>query len=194
MTSHSPPRIGVLVDGISEGYSRSILRGAFEAAAGRDLGILLVPGGRLESNPEQSLTGANVAYLLPGRENVCGIVLLAGALLGERKPYDLNALRRSFASIPVVSIGLELPEVPAIGVDDAAAMSEVAQHVARAGARRIAFIAGPDGSQESAARFAGYKRGLESAGLDADLTLVRSGDFSEPSGRRAALDLLDSGR
>ncbi|MBB5790643.1 LacI family DNA-binding transcriptional regulator [Jiangella mangrovi] len=102
----------------------------------------------------------------------------------------VEALRR--AAVPVVVIGLLPDDVP---VDNVRADSRVGarlavEHLAEAGARRIAFIDGPLDTVPGRARYDGFRAGLEAAGLHGDDALVRFTDFQFEAGRRTALELL----
>ncbi|WP_203453946.1 LacI family DNA-binding transcriptional regulator [Jiangella aurantiaca] len=106
----------------------------------------------------------------------------------------VEALRQT--AVPVVVIGLLPDDVP---VDNVRADSRVGarlavEHLAEAGARRIAFIDGPLDTVPGRARYDGYRRGLASAGLAAadDQTdeLVRFTDFQFEAGRQTARELL----
>lgn len=103
----------------------------------------------------------------------------------------VEALRQT--AVPVVVIGLLPDDVP---VDNVRADSRVGarlavEHLAEAGARRIAFIDGPLDTVPGRARYDGYKRGLAAAGLvDGDDAIVRFADFQFDAGRQAARELL----
>lgn len=103
----------------------------------------------------------------------------------------VEALRQT--AVPVVVIGLLPDDVP---VDNVRADSRVGarlavEHLAEAGARRIAFIDGPLDTVPGRARYDGFRRGLAAVGrADETDELVRFTDFQFDAGRRAARELL----
>lgn len=77
-----------------------------------------------------------------------------------------------------------------VDVDNAGGARQAVAHLAAAGRRRIATIAGPQDMGVGVARLAGYREACAEAGLPVDNELVVSGDFSEPSGAAAMRQLL----
>ena len=56
--------------------------------------------------------------------------------------------------------------------------------------RRIAFVAGPEGSQEAQARNRGYLRAIADRGLESDPRYVVTGNFTREAGARAVTTLF----
>ena len=70
----------------------------------------------------------------------------------------------------------------------------VVEHlIVRHGARRIAYIAGPEPNSEAQARYRGYLAALGRHGLEPNDALVTRGDFSIPTGVTAMRELLGRG-
>jgi len=78
-----------------------------------------------------------------------------------------------------------------VGLDERRAATEMVEHLAALGHRRIGHIAGRAGHGARAWRLAGYRDGLRKAGMAYDETLVVDGDFTFDSGIAAARQLLD---
>jgi DNA-binding LacI/PurR family transcriptional regulator len=78
-----------------------------------------------------------------------------------------------------------------VDVDNAAGAVLAVAHLVRSGRRRVATIAGPLDMSAGVGRLEGYRRALADAGLRAEPDLVAYGDFSEPSGYAATVELLD---
>lgn len=93
--------------------------------------------------------------------------------------------------IPVSSIS---PKVrrrrTGVGMDETQAAVDVVTHLASLGHRRIAHIAGHPAHGATGWRLAGYREGLERAGLKFDPALVVPGEFSFESGVHGAQTLL----
>lgn len=98
----------------------------------------------------------------------------------------------SQTDIPVVLIDRKLRGVECdfVILDNKAAVIEAAQYLIGLGHRRIGFISGMVDSFPGRERLAGYRAALEEAGLPADDSLVRLGNFPDDGVRKAATELL----
>jgi len=77
-----------------------------------------------------------------------------------------------------------------IEVDNANSVAALVQHLWERGFERIAYVGGPETLKIQAERFAGYRAGLEQAGLAFDPDLVATGDLTSPEGYRQAKQIL----
>lgn len=93
---------------------------------------------------------------------------------------------------PVVLLnpGREVDECDTISVANAEGAADVVRHLLGLGHRRIAIIRGPVRNIDAEQRLQGYRTALSDAGIAADPVLELQGDFTEPSGYEAALELL----
>jgi LacI family transcriptional regulator len=78
-----------------------------------------------------------------------------------------------------------------VGVENVEATAALVTHLAQCGHTRIAFVSGRSGLSTTAERLAGYRLGLERAGLNYDRTLVRSGGSRIEPAYRAVGTLLE---
>lgn len=79
---------------------------------------------------------------------------------------------------------------PSVQLDNRAAARAMTDHLVRLGHRRIGLIKGPQRSPLTRDRVAGYRDALEAAGIGFEESLLCPGDFSLPSGHRAAGTLI----
>jgi LacI family transcriptional regulator len=99
-------------------------------------------------------------------------------------------LKLSLNSKPVVMVdhrGSAI-KLPAIDVDNYTGGRIATEHLLSLGHKRIGFISGL--FEASAARVRGYKEALVNAGIPFDQNLVVAGDFLQPSGFNATIELL----
>ena len=99
-------------------------------------------------------------------------------------------------NIPVVLINrsTEEAQVPYVIADDFGGISQVVDHLAGLGHRKIAHVAGPQTMSTGARRYQGFIAGLRKNNLELHDDLVVSCDaFTEAEGRRAASKLIATG-
>ncbi|MCF6744870.1 LacI family transcriptional regulator [Blastococcus sp. KM273128] len=116
-----------------------------------------------------------------------GAILVTSALDPE---LDAELRELQVPAVVVDAAGVPGLDVPTIGATNWAGGLSATEHLTGLGHRRIAFVAGTPDLWASRARLAGYRAGLEAAGLPFDADLVVDGDFGYASGARAADRLL----
>ncbi len=119
---------------------------------------------------------------------VDGIIMFSGRLSD-------TAVREFARQVPIVVTGrvLRAPRVFSLPIDDRLGALLAMRHLVGLGHRRIAFIAGSENHPDALDRLAGYRQGLDEAGIPFDSELVVPGDWQEEGGMRAAHQLLESG-
>lgn len=167
-----------VVPDIGNSFFSNILMGLEAVASERGYGLLIA---NLESNAE-----LETGYLDFIRSNKAdGLVMLAGQL-----PFQEPGYARGLPPLVTVCERVEQRGLPFIGIDNVHAAQLAVQHLLELGHRRIAHVAGPMENILSQDRRSGWERAIAEAGLEADPSLVISGDFSLESGRRIARQLL----
>ncbi|HEX5811048.1 MAG TPA: LacI family DNA-binding transcriptional regulator, partial [Pseudonocardia sp.] len=150
--------VGLLLDDVADPFAATVLRAVQDAAQARGVVVLSasVDG---DAGRERSLAAAFAA------RRVDGLILLPAAA-------DQSYLAAEVASgTAVVCVG-RMPgrlDVDAVVATDAAGAASAVRHLAAAGHTRIAFLGD---RAAGAARLAGYRTGLEAAGLVPDPALV----------------------
>jgi DNA-binding LacI/PurR family transcriptional regulator len=180
-----PPTIGFVVDWLEDSYQSTVLRGAYDAARARGAKLLCFAGGVLDA-PERGGAQRNHIYDLAGVGSVDAAIVMSGTI-GNYAGYDrLVAFCQRFRAVPLCSIALELPEIPSVVVDNDVGMQKAISHLIRLhGARRIAFVRGPEVNGEAERRFGVYRAVLDEHQIPFDGALVAPGDFQPQSGRDA---------
>lgn len=119
-------------------------------------------------------------------------LLVAGVPINDALAAELTALRA-----PVVLIGAQHESFDSYYWDDIAGASEAVRHLISQGHRRIGMLKAHTESELQSLRVQGYRQALESAGIEYDSNLLRSGrtekhaGFSEEAGYEAMQDLLE---
>ncbi len=97
--------------------------------------------------------------------------------------------------LPVTLIDRPVPrsKMASVSLDNRVGARAATQHLIEHGHKRIAFIRGPDGTYDADERLAAFRATMKEHALPVDERLIWSGRFTEPSGREAMSDWLDSG-
>jgi phosphoserine phosphatase RsbU/P len=184
------PRIALIVNFLDSAYQMSLRMAIGRVAASRGADLVVAIGRALdhEDDNERAL---NVLYEWLTPRSVDGAIVVAAAISKYVGSEGIIRLCRSLAPLPTCSIGLALPGIPSIVLDNRAAMRTQVSHLTGPHTcRRIAYIGGPSHNDEARERFSGYRDALEAAGIAFDATLTDGGQFSMPTGREAMQRIL----
>ncbi|CBV43087.1 LacI family DNA-binding transcriptional regulator [Halomonas elongata] len=167
----------VLVPTIANTFFARVIGGIQEAAQRRGYGILLC-NTLGDERTEQAYAG------MVSTRQADGLIQLRAydpftSLNGESRPPMVNACEV-----------LDEAPCPTVKLDNRAAARTVTEHLLSLGHRRIGMIKGPRNSPLTRDRLLGFQDALAAAGLTPDKSLWCPGDFTPPSGHRAAGDLL----
>src|SRR6188472_662174 len=155
--------VGVIVHDITDPYFAEIIRGVEDAAS--PAGYLVITCSSERDAQKES------EYVRLLRQLRAAAVIFAGsglddAALNAELPRHVAAMRESGSAVVHLSPSVEgQPEIRVDNVGGVAALVGL-------GHRRIAFLAAPPSLYVHAPRLAGYRRGLEAAGLEYDERLV----------------------
>lgn len=161
----------------AEPFFAGVLRGVTAALGDTEVQLLLAMA-------QSAAERARLRRYLSG-QHVDGVMVLSSHA-DDPLPGELTA-----AGVPLVFGGRPATGGFYVDADNRDGARQAVAHLVAAGRRRIATIAGPPDMSPGVDRLRGYRDALAAAGLDADDTLVATGDFSEDSGRAAMGTLLD---
>ncbi len=148
--------------------------GCVQAATERDANLLGFAGWWLET-PSEFRRQANVLYELVSPENVDGLVIWTSALGTYVGQQAVQAFCERFRTLPVVSIGMEIPGIPSIVVDNRRGIRDLMVHLITVhGCCKIVFIKGLESQTEMASRYQAYCETLKDFGIPLDDRLVFS--------------------
>ena len=128
------------------------------------------------------------------------ILMAARSMLGRidgllmMAPEDASAdtVTRIRKRVPLVLLNpaAESPGNCSVSIDNYSGAREAVKHLLKLGHRRIAMIAGPQGNVDASERLRGFNQALSDAGQDPAEAVVIQGDFREPSGFSAGIELV----
>jgi DNA-binding LacI/PurR family transcriptional regulator/serine phosphatase RsbU (regulator of sigma subunit) len=185
--------VAVLVDNLGGDYQEGILRGAAAEAAERDVNLLAVVGGTLQS-PFPGDAAQNEVYQRTRNAPIDGVIVGAGCVATYCGAEYLQEFVSGFSQMPVCSIGVRLPGVPSLVISNQHGQMTVVDHlIEQHGCRKIGYIRGPAASAEADERLHGYRMALQSHNIPFDPELVRVGNFMAQGGINAMQAWLDQG-
>lgn len=177
----------MLVNQVDASYNTPIWNGINDHAKGHDCNIYCFVGRSF--NPAMAFE-YNAVYKLIDTRRLDGIILFSGTLSNYIDMETYLSYIEPLRDVPIVSIAENLEGVHSIMVDDFAGMREVIIHLIEVHQyRRIAFIRGPETSEDANGRYAAYCDVLNQYKIPFDPELVVAGEFNRESGM-AAFDAL----
>jgi DNA-binding LacI/PurR family transcriptional regulator/signal transduction histidine kinase/ActR/RegA family two-component response regulator len=189
-------RIAVLLDHLnafSGGYEAQ-LRDALHAKC-REAGhhLLLVYGGPAEA-PQPLDAADNAIYDLLRPDSAEGLIVVSSLLSTYGGADGVARLVERFGRATMCSVGIELPGVPSLTLDNRPGMEAVVEHlVSDHGCRKIAFLAGTPKNPEAEVRLAAYRAVLARHGIAFDPALTSSGYFRTNSAKLAMEEIIGRG-
>lgn len=183
--------LALLLDHPIGEYQDELRQAVERAARAQDLNVLTVIGRTLDS-PRPAERTLNRIYDFVTPRRVSGVII-AGVVGTQCSEQRLIALRDRLAPLPMCSIGVRIPGVPALAIDDRAAMRLMVDHMVAHGCRRIAFLTGPNTSEEARQRYQAYLDCLDQNQIPFDPALVADGNFDISLGRMAMESIIDRG-
>jgi len=179
--------IGCVVDTIIYEYQAKVWGGIVREAKEKDVNLLTFAGGVTYSNHFLGINADHV-YNLANPQNVDGLIVLS-ATLGSYASGDFG---KKYLPLPMVSVGLEIEDMPSILIDNKGGMKQALSHLIEDhGHKDIAFIRGPAYNPEAEERYQAYLETLAEHNIPIKEELIVTGNFLRPSGQKAAEVLLD---
>lgn len=182
------PRLGLLADSYENEFQMRVLAAAEHAARERGLDFVAVSGGILGVETRDPKC---FIYDLIGPDSVDALLICTHTIGHHSTPAEVADFVGRFAAVPRVSLGVKLAGVTTMLMDNEVGMYTAVNHLVDThGHRRVAFVAGPEASDEAQARLRGYARALAERKLDYDPRYVVTGNFTRESGVRAVMTLF----
>lgn len=183
LASRRTNTIGMLFTEISSEFFSPMLRGIEAAAREENLSLLISTQERSSASPTTSLP--------LGEHNTDGIVVFVDSLPEE------ELIRFNQIGFPVVLIHRSSPEglnIPCVTIENKLGARMLIDHLIKVHSyRRIAFLAGLEGHEDSYWREIGYRESLTSHGVPFDPKLVSAGGFDREISRAAVESWLEEG-
>ncbi|MEP6984037.1 MAG: LacI family DNA-binding transcriptional regulator [Chloroflexota bacterium] len=185
LASRRTNTIGLMLRDISGEFFGPMLRGI--EAGTREYGFDLL----IHCTHASAQAASKVNYPL-GEHNADGIIIFNESL-------DNNEIARLYRiQFPVVMLHRSPPtglDIPYVGFENKLGARKLVDYLIEdRGYRRIAFLRGPDGIEDSYWREMGYRESLAAHNIEFDADLVATGGFNEYQGQAAVSQLLSRGK
>jgi DNA-binding LacI/PurR family transcriptional regulator len=183
LASRRTNTIGLLLPEIGGWFFPSMLRGIELAArqAGFDLLIHTV-------DVEYPLKTSRRAL---GMHNTDGLIVFTNSVSDEELSYLYEN------NFPIVLLHQTPPDglnIPVITIENKDGAQKLVDHLIEVhGRRRIAFLRGPEGHEDSEWRERGYRESLSAHGIPFDESLVTRGEFDDEKASMAVKQWLENG-
>nr|WP_221401545.1 catabolite control protein A [Paenibacillus phyllosphaerae] len=181
LASKKTTTVGVVIPDISNAIFAEVARGIEDIANMYHYNIILC---NADKKKDKEIRVINTLL----EKQVDGLLFMGGAVTDEH----LQAFKTANVPIVLCATTDEQGLIPSVDIDHEAAAYDAVQALLKQGHTRIAMISGTlQDPSIGFARFQGYKRALESAGITYDENLVRIGNYRYESGSEAMKYFLD---
>ena len=140
-----------------------------------DSSIFVFPGGRLGyKKADEYLRNSIYRFAIP--ENIDGAVVWGSTLAGTATWKEAESFVQMLSkTMPVISMGIEVEGVPSVNFDAYSGTYRMVEHmIKRHGARKIAFLRGPENHESAQDRFQAYLDALRDNSIAFNPKLVSS--------------------
>lgn len=177
--------IGFLVNDLVGSYQVSCWRGIEAEARARDWDLVCLAGGELGSS-DQTKKMRNRAFDFARANGLDALVILAPALGNRLSAPEIAEWLAALRPIPAVSIGIELPGIPSILIDNDAGMRELVEHIlGHHGRTHPLYLGGPERNPEAIVRRQAFRDVMTAHGLPLDPVREVIAEFDYGLGRDA---------
>ena len=183
------PRLGLLADAYDDEFQKQVLVAAEREAREQSLDFVAISGGMLGIELQHP---KGFVFDLVGPHNVDALLICAHTI-GHHVTADQSAaFVQRYHCLPCVCLGVEIPGMSSLLMDNEVGMYTAVKHLIVAHERRkIAMIAGPTANPEAQARYRGFVRALAEQGMHVDARRMGFGDFNRASGGLAVAEIFD---
>ena len=182
------PTVGIITTWIDSAYWTSVLSGASDALREAGASVVCFTLGFSDAVPDRRRGETDPFFELANSPALDGLIVPTAASFAA----GASGFFKARTGLPMVSVGEVVPEVPSVVVDNVAGTKTLIRYlIEKCRFTRIAYIRGPETNVEANARYQAYVDTLKDKEIEPNTKLVATGNWMEPSGARAALQLLD---
>ncbi|MGN1180367.1 MAG: diguanylate cyclase domain-containing protein [Suilimivivens sp.] len=183
-------KIAVLVGGLRFDSQRRIMDGILERALEDDSNVYVFTCDSWTYSTVYYSQGETEVFSLPDFGSYDGVIFHGDTV------YDKNVINKVVdkikqADVPCISLNVKHPGMLYVGMENDSGVYEIVEHLNSVhGAKRFAFIAGPDGNSDSDGRLRSFLKALADNNIQFDKNYIYYGDYHPESGSKA-VDYFD---
>lgn len=183
-------RIGLMLASIHTGASKRFWSVMADIAMRHQDSLFVFPGGRLSYQEDNEYLRGSI-YPLANRKNLDALVCWGSSLGGSVSPQEVSSFLDHYDDLPYVTCALKKPGHPDVSFDAYSGMQALIVHcILQHGAKRIAFLRGPENHQGAQDRYRAYVDALAQCAIHLDASLVSS-PFPWNEGAKALEELTE---
>ena len=176
-------KIGLLIHNIESTFSDSIITFTAKACAQYSAELIVFPLREIKGNFGVFTYQFWKLYPLITDKNIDALIVISNTQCHFISPENFAKKLKALGNFPIISIGLQLPNIPSIVTDNRSGFSEIISHlIEKHNCRRIALLTGKDASPETIDRIQSFKDTLAKHNVPFYEDLVFYGNFSYLSG------------
>ena len=177
-------RVGLFLKYLDEEYQASVFRGAAKAAEKAGIELICIQGD--VSDTSFASVSSHAAL------NFDGILFLSSVLLNDASDKTAQKLKSAFKSVPLVSIGVQLKDIPSVICQSETSVKKALEHLTEHHRyRKFLYLGGPKNNHDNQLRENIIKKVLGEKIKKSDsfsLTVKNGILFSESDGLKLAQD------
>lgn len=182
--------LGYQINNLYGDYPAQLWPGINDAVQDRGLNLIVFPG-RAPNCPYGYEFQSSVIYDFITPKNVDALVSAAGTLTNFFKPEEIGPYFQKFKGVPLVTISVKIPGIPAVLVDNKKGLKDLVRHLIRKHhCHSIALIVGPESNDEAKARYQSCLEVFDEEGVPFHPELLYRGDFNYVTGRNGTAHFL----
>lgn len=184
--------IGVFLPMSNGRYFSSINKGIVNSARNNNVKIIFFNGHYINS-PHKGEKEQNIIYSLASEKNLDGLIIYTSSLSLYTESNEIDGFLNQYSNLPIISIGTNLNGYNNILTNNEIGMKGLINHLIKDHEyQRIAFISGPENSDESKMRLNAYKQALLENNLKIDPSIIFSGNFRWDCSKEIVDRIVDS--
>lgn len=187
--SQSNKRIGFILETVYLGSSLNLWHNVVERSSKENTALFVFPGGKIDSGYRNSI------YSLVNPRNIDGLISWASSVGSNVSPQRIEEFHKNFSELPYVTIGNKIGKHSCVKFDAYTGMKELVQHFIRVhGAKKIAFIRGPENHTSSQERYHAFIDTLKEEKIyTKNAEKLISSPFGWYDGEKAAIEFWGRG-
>jgi len=179
-------------------FQKPIVDQIASSLAASGYGLLCVVGRELAPDPQnvpEAFTACNAIYPAATHFDVRGYIVLSMSIGYHAAESNVIDLIQQYRHKPLVSLGVDIPLVASIVMDNERSMTELMEHMTTdPGRKRFVFIRGFRNMPDSIQREAVFRQVLARKGIEVDEDLILDGNFMSSETFAAVDELLSRTR